>query len=67
MQIGDRIRAIRREKGLRQDDLASSVGISKQYMCAIENGRGNPSYGVVERIAEVLGYDVRMLRKEVAV
>jgi transcriptional regulator with XRE-family HTH domain len=38
-QLGERIRAIRISRGMRQEDLAAKAGISRTHLSRIEKGR----------------------------
>ena len=54
-QLGQRIRALRVEKDLTQQELATLVGISPAHISAIEIGKvTNPGIELIQRIAEVL-------------
>ena len=48
---------LRKEKGLRQFDVAQYCGVSVQYIWMIENGERKPSVKVAKRIASVLDFD----------
>jgi putative transcriptional regulator len=46
-------------QGLKQKDLAEKVGICKQYLADLENGRANnPSKNLMERLAAALNSSV---------
>lgn len=47
----------RAQTGLKQDDLAAAVGITREYYNAIENGRRSPGGQLAHAIAFVLGAD----------
>lgn len=47
--------------GLTQADLAKAVGVTRQTIIAIEQGRFNPSVLLALRIAKVLGTNVEEL------
>ena len=51
----NRIEEIRIEKGIRQEDLAKSMGVSRQTISSLENGRYNPSILLAHRIAAFFG------------
>ena len=51
----NRIEAIRNEKGLRQEELAKALGVSRQTISSLENGRYNPSILLAHRIARYFG------------
>ena len=44
-----------------QEDLAVSVGVTRQTILAIEKGNYNPSVGLALRLAAVLGVPVDVL------
>ena len=48
----NRIEEIRNEKGLRQDELAKLMGVSRQTISSLENGRYNPSILLAYKIAK---------------
>jgi DNA-binding XRE family transcriptional regulator len=56
-----RVRSRREELELPQQDLAASVGVSRQALGAIEAGRSVPSVDVAVRIASALGTTVEAL------
>lgn len=47
----NRIEEIRKEKGIRQEDFAKSMGVSRQTISSLENGRYNPSITLAYKIA----------------
>ena len=47
----NRIEAIRKERGIRQEDFAKSMGVSRQTISSLETGRYNPSIFLAYRIA----------------
>ena len=52
---GDRLRDLRKAKGLSQDDLAERVGLSKQQLYRIENGKSaNPGADLLVQLAKEL-------------
>lgn len=54
IDIGERIVAARKAKGLKQFELARRAQIAAAQLCQVENGRINPSFSMVERIAAAL-------------
>ena len=50
-----KIRQLRQEKGITQQELAESVGVTRQTINALENARYNPSLLLAYKIAEFLG------------
>jgi transcriptional regulator with XRE-family HTH domain len=59
--IGTRIRAARRDRGLTQDDLADQVGVSRSAVAQWETGRTGQVTGNLSRIAGALGVAVEYL------
>jgi transcriptional regulator with XRE-family HTH domain len=49
--LGDRLREIRQEKGLSQEELAERVGLGRRQIHRYENGLSQPSGTIVSRIA----------------
>ena len=47
----NRIEEIRKEKGIRQEDFAHSLGVSRQTISSLETGRYNPSIQLAYKIA----------------
>ena len=56
--IGLNIRKIRKQKNLRQIELAVAVGIDRSYLSEIENGRANPSISILYAIADAFEIDI---------
>ena len=48
----NRIEAIRKERGIRQEEFAKSMGVSRQTISSLENGRYNPSIMLAYKIAK---------------
>ena len=59
--IGTRIRAARRDRGLTQDELAEQVGVSRSAVAQWETGRTGQVTGNLSRIAGVLEVNVEYL------
>ena len=51
----NKIEEIRKERGIRQDDFAKSMGVSRQTISSLENGRYNPSILLAHKIAKYFG------------
>lgn len=47
----NRIEEIRKQKGIRQEEFAKSLGVSRQTISSLENGRYNPSILLAYKIA----------------
>lgn len=55
------IKVFRRARGLRQEDLAAAVGVSRQTVIAIENNKYDPSLELAMRLARYLEIPVEEL------
>ena len=55
MLIGPRLRDIREEKNLSQDDVAKATGFVRPYISRIENGHTVPSVESLQKRAQALG------------
>ena len=47
----NRIEEIRKEQGIRQEDFARALGVSRQTISSLETGRYNPSIQLAYKIA----------------
>lgn len=56
--VGTKIRKLREEMGLTQEDLASSVGLSSEFISLLELGRRSPSLESLFRIAKFLDKEI---------
>lgn len=54
----NRIEEIRKERGIRQDEIAKSMGVSRQTISSLENGRYNPSIMLAYKIAQYFGMTI---------
>jgi transcriptional regulator with XRE-family HTH domain len=49
--FGEKLRLLRRERGISQRDMAASIGVSPAYLSALEHGRrGVPNWAMVQKI-----------------
>ena len=58
MTIGKRITALRREKNLKQDDLAQMLEVSPQAVSKWENDQTCPDISLLPKLAKILGVSV---------
>ena len=59
--LGARVRALRRERGLTLKGLGKKAGLSHPFLSQVERGLARPSIGSVERIAAALDVSVARL------
>lgn len=48
------VKQLRKEAGLRQEDMAKELGVSRQTIIAIENDKYNPTLELAMKIARLL-------------
>ena len=53
-----RIEEIRNEKGMRQDELEKMMGVGRQTISSLENGRYNPSIMLAYKISRYFGMTI---------
>lgn len=58
IDIGERIRIARQQRGMTQEALAAAVGVSRSAVAQWETGRAGQVTGNLARIAEILGIGV---------
>ena len=58
MTLGKRIAMLRRQKGLKQEDLANTLGVSSQAVSKWENDQTCPDISLLPKLAELLGVSV---------
>ena len=56
--FGQRIRDLRAERGLNQEELAEKVGVFRTYMSRVETGAANPTLTMIYALADALGVSV---------
>jgi transcriptional regulator with XRE-family HTH domain len=71
-RLGERVRGLRRERGLTLDLLAERSGVSRAMISKLERGEKNPTLVVAAKVAEGLGVSLSRLvgleeRREVVV
>lgn len=53
--LKNRLEEIRKERGLKQEELAAELEVSRQTVGSLENGRYNPSILLAFKIARYFG------------
>lgn len=64
--LGDKIKRLRLDLGIRQDDLAAMAGITNSSISNYERNTRSPQYDVLCKIAKALGVPVAELLKDTA-
>lgn len=52
--LGEKIRQLRRERGVSQKEMAASIGVSAAYLSSLEHGRASPPNWAM--IQKIIGY-----------
>lgn len=52
------IKELRKTRGLRQEDLAQLLGVSRQTVVAMENDKYDPTLSLAMKVARLLGQPV---------
>ena len=47
----NKLEALRKQRGVRQDDLAQALGVSRQTVISLEKGKYNPSLALAFKLA----------------
>jgi len=58
VSMKNRIEEIRKERGIRQEEFARTLGVSRQTISSLETGRYNPSILLAYRIARYFGMSI---------
>lgn len=60
-QFAKRLKALREERSMTQEDLAKASGLSISFIRAVEQGVNAPSFESIEDLAQALAVEVREL------
>lgn len=58
IDIGEKIRSIRKSKGMYQSDLAKKAAIAESTLSYVENGSKHPHFDTLRSICNALGVTV---------
>ncbi|MDO4256347.1 MAG: helix-turn-helix transcriptional regulator [Kocuria sp.] len=59
--VGARLRELRHNRGLTQEQLAEQLGVTPRYLAGIERGERNLSLDTLDALAKGLGVESRSL------
>jgi transcriptional regulator with XRE-family HTH domain len=62
-QFGLQLKQLRQAAGLTQPQLAAKAGLSKAGVADLEQGRNDPSWATVTKLAAALGVDCRAFQE----
>lgn len=60
-KFGERIKELREERDMSQEDLAFKVGVDRSYMGFVERGERNPTLDKIDKIARALNITLQEL------
>lgn len=60
-ELADKIRILRKQKGLRQEDLAGKAGVSIRVIKDLESASGNPTIESLSLVSSVLGISLSQI------
>jgi putative transcriptional regulator len=58
VNMKNRLEEIRKQRGIKQEDLALALEVSRQTIGSLENGRYNPSITLAFKIARYFGMSI---------
>ncbi|OGH18933.1 MAG: transcriptional regulator [Candidatus Levybacteria bacterium RIFCSPHIGHO2_12_FULL_38_12] len=64
-RLGQRIKELRKENEMTQEDLAFKVGVDRSYMGFVERGEKNPTLKKLIKIAQILKVSLSELFKSI--
>ena len=61
--IGTELKKILDGTGISSYRLSQELGIGQSYLSRLFNNKFNPSYGLVKKVAGMLGYDLQLAKR----
>tara|TARA_R110002049_G_scaffold259498_1_gene435340 strand:- start:6989 stop:7333 length:345 start_codon:yes stop_codon:yes gene_type:complete len=62
--VSEALRAIRKAKGIRQSELARTIGMDPGHLSRIESGQSNPNIATLTEIARALDLEIMLVPRE---
>ena len=56
--VKNNLEALRKERGIRQEDLAAALGVSRQTVISLEKGKYNPSLALAFKLSRYFGLPI---------
>ena len=57
----NKLEALRKQRGVRQEDLAQALGVSRQTVISLEKGKYNPSLALAFKLARYFALPIEMI------
>ena len=64
MTIGSELKKFLDKEKMTAYKLSQELGLTQGYLSRLFKDRFNPSYGLVKKIAETLGYEIRFVKSK---
>ena len=61
MKLGEKIKQLRKSKGISQEELAGMLKINRNYLSRIETGKSEPTSSILRNIALIFNVDLNSL------
>ena len=59
MKLGEKIKQLRKSKGISQEELASTLKINRNFLSRIETGKSEPTASMLKNIAKIFKLLIR--------
>ena len=60
-KLGEKIKQLRKSKGISQEELASTLKINRNFLSRIETGKSEPTASMLKNIAKIFNVDLNSL------
>lgn len=57
----NRLKELRKQRAIRQEDLAQALGVSRQTVISLEKGKYNPSLALAFKLARYFGLPIEAI------
>lgn len=61
MKLGEKIKSLRKSKGISQEELAAMLKINRNYLSRVETRKSEPTAGILKQIAIIFNIDLNSL------
>lgn len=61
MKLGEKIKLLRKSKGISQESLAAILKVNRNYLSRVETGKSEPTAGILKQLAEIFNIDLNSL------
>src|SRR5699024_3167480 len=61
MKLGDKIKLLRKDKKISQEELSNMLNINRNFLSRIETGKSEPTSSILKKIAVIFNVDLNSL------